>query len=182
MKIYTKTGDSGQTGLFGGKRVEKNNRRIEAYGTIDELNSIVGLVLCEKVESKTKTVLTSIQNSLFIIGSELATPSDVKSSAIQSISENEIQNIEKYIDDLDDELTPLKNFILPGGCKSAAILHFARTVCRRAERRIVDINSNEEVNSNIIKYINRVSDLLFVLARYENQKKSTSEIEWKPRG
>ncbi len=182
MKIYTKTGDDGKTSLFGGKRVDKDNQRIEAYGTLDELNSLLGLVLTENVDEKTRKILTSLQQSLFVIGSELATPSDVKSKAFKPATGEEIKLLEKFIDEIDTDLPPLKNFILPGGTKSASFLHFARTVCRRAERRIVEIDRSENINKNIIIYINRLSDLLFVIARYENHVVSSPEIEWKPRG
>ena len=154
MKIYTKGGDKGETGLFGGSRVSKNDQRIEAYGTIDELNSVVGLILSESHHSETADILLSIQSKLFIIGSELATPNDVKNN-IEKISHLDIEYLEGRIDHLEQYLTPLKNFILPGGCKSAALLHFARTVCRRSERRIVKISSEEKINSDIIVYINR---------------------------
>jgi cob(I)alamin adenosyltransferase len=182
MKIYTKTGDSGNTSLFGGKRVDKDNQRIEAYGTLDELNSVIGLILVEKVNDKTRKILTILQQSLFVIGSELATPSDVQSKAIRPLTNEEISVLENYIDEIDADLPSLKNFIIPGGTKSASLLHFARTVCRRAERRIVEIDKSENISKNIIAYINRLSDLLFVIARYENHVTSTPETEWKPRG
>lgn len=182
MKIYTKTGDSGQTSLFGGKRVNKNDVRINSYGTIDELNSIIGLILTEKVNERTNEILNNIQHILFAIGAELATPSDVKSSVINSLSVDEILSIEQIIDEIENQLSPLKNFILPGGTRSAALLHLARTVCRRAERNIVEIEKDERINPNIIIYINRLSDLLFVIARFENHVTSTPEIEWKTGG
>ncbi len=182
MKIYTKTGDEGKTSLFGGERVDKNNIRIKAYGTVDELNSVIGLALSEKVDKRTNEILSNVQQTLFIIGGELATPENVKSSAIKSISTDDISLIEKGIDEFELELSPLKNFILPGGSKTAATLHFARTVCRRAEREIVEIDQKEKVNQKIIIYINRLSDLLFVIARFENHVSSTPEIEWNTRG
>lgn len=182
MKIYTKTGDKGKTSLFGGKRVAKNDLRINAYGTVDELNSMLGIVLTEKVDSKTRDILSNLQQSLFIVGGELATPKDVKSSASQIISNEEIELLEKWIDELDSKLSPLKNFILPGGSKSASQLHFARTVCRRAERNIIEIEESENINENIVIYINRLSDLLFIIARFENHISSTPEIEWNTRG
>ena len=182
MKIYTKGGDKGKTSLFGGKRVAKNYIRLEAYGTIDELNSLLGVVLSHKVHNITTEILLNIQNNLFVIGAELATPPEVKSSAIKIISSAEIKNIEKTIDEIELKLQPLTSFILPGGSKSASALHFARTVCRRAERRIIELDFSEPINSNIIVYINRLSDLLFVIARFENHTSSTPEIEWKQRG
>ncbi len=182
MKIYTKSGDKGKTSLFGGERVEKNNPRLEAYGTIDELNSILGFVIANELHSKTKNIILNIQNNLFVIGAELATPSNVKSKSIKSIQSDEIKNIEDYIDEIELELKPLSSFILPGGSKSASLLHMARTVCRRAERRIIEVDLEEKINPDIIVYINRISDLLFVLARFENHISSTPEIEWKQRG
>lgn len=182
MKIYTKTGDSGKTGLFGGERVDKNNERLEAYGTIDELNSLFGVILAESLNEKTNGILNKIQQTLFVIGSELATPSSVKSTIIPELKEEEIKYLEACIDELDGNLKPLKSFILPGGSKSASLLHYARTVCRRAERNISAVNVNNEINNTILAYMNRLSDLLFVLARYENMMNNTPEIEWKPRG
>lgn len=182
MKIYTKGGDKGKTSLFGGERVEKNNPRLEAYGTIDELNSILGFAIANELHSKTKNIILNIQNNLFVIGAELATPANVKSNAIKSIQSYEIKNIEDYIDEIELELKPLSSFILPGGSKSASLLHMARTVCRRAERRIIEVDLEEKINPDIIVYINRISDLLFVLARFENHSSSTPEIEWKQRG
>ncbi|MCB9247247.1 MAG: cob(I)yrinic acid a,c-diamide adenosyltransferase [Ignavibacteriales bacterium] len=182
MKIYTKTGDEGNTSLFGGERVLKNNIRIEAYGTIDELNALLGITLTYELNSESKKVLSKIQNNLFQIGAELASPENVKSSAIKKITTEEINVLEAYIDKLDENLPPLKNFILPGGSKGSAHFHFARTICRRAERIIVELKQKENINNNIIVYVNRLSDLLFVLARYENHVTSTPEIEWNTRG
>ena len=182
MKIYTKTGDSGMTSLFGGKRVKKSNSRIEAYGTVDELNSVLGIVLTEDVSKRTEQILKEVQSTLFTIGSELATPSNVTSKSKQSLAKEEIESLEQYIDQLESELPELKNFILPGGKKSAALLQFARTICRRAERRIIDIESEEEINFNIMIYFNRLSDLLFVSSRYENHVASIEEVIWNPRG
>ena len=182
MKIYTKTGDQGKTSLFGGKRVEKNDKRLEAYGTIDELNSVLGVSSAFSKDELTKKIIYDLQNSLFTLGSELATPDDIKSKAIVSLGSDEIENLEKKRDEIELRLNPLRNFILPGGTKSASFIHLARTVCRRAERRIIELDLSESVNPNIVVYINRLSDLLFVLARYENHISSTPEIEWKQRG
>ena len=176
MKIYTKRGDGGETSLFGGERVEKNNLRIEAYGTVDELNSFTGLALSEEITPLANEILLKVQNLLFVIGSELATPDNVKDKLNRMINAADVETLEKYIDEIDIKLQPLKNFILPGGTKGAAILHVCRTICRRAERRIVEINSFEKVNEDLLSYINRLSDLLFVLARYENHANSTAEI------
>lgn len=182
MKIYTKTGDDGSTSVFGGTRVTKNNIRINAYGTIDELNSVIGIALANKISNETKFELEKIQNTLFQIGSELASPENVKSDIIKKTSEDEIKYLESLIDKFDEKLPPLNNFILPGGNKSASYLHLARTICRRAERIIVELKENENINNHILVYLNRFSDLLFVLARYENFVTSTPEIVWKTRG
>ncbi|MBI1931175.1 MAG: cob(I)yrinic acid a,c-diamide adenosyltransferase [Ignavibacteriales bacterium] len=182
MKIYTKTGDDGSTSLFGGTRVQKNNIRINAYGTIDELNSVIGIAVSGDINDEIKFELENIQNVLFQIGSELASPENVKSNIIKRTSEEDVKNLETLIDKFDEKLPPLKNFILPGGNNSAAQLHFARTVCRRAERIIVELKEFELVSKNVLIYVNRLSDLFFVLARYQNLSQSTAEIIWKPRG
>ena len=182
MKIYTKTGDDGSTSLFGGTRVQKNNIRINAYGTIDELNSVIGIAVSGDINDEIKFELENIQNVLFQIGSELASPENVKSNIIKRTSEEDVKNLETLIDKFDEKLPPLKNFILPGGNNSAAQLHYARTVCRRAERIIVELKEFELVSKNVLIYVNRLSDLLFVLARYQNLSRSTAEIIWKPRG
>jgi len=182
MKIYTKTGDSGKTSLFGGKRVEKDNKRIEAYGTIDELNSILGLVLTEDINKKTSTIISRIQNTLFELGADLATPEETVRKSGNNLTDDEILFLEKSIDEIEKSLKQLTNFILPGGSKTASLLHFARTVCRRAERRIVEISREEKLNEKVIVYVNRLSDLLFVIARFENHVSSTQEVEWKTRG
>ncbi|MBK7981557.1 MAG: cob(I)yrinic acid a,c-diamide adenosyltransferase [Ignavibacteriae bacterium] len=182
MKIYTKTGDDGSTSLFGGTRVQKNNIRINAYGTIDELNSVIGIAVSGDINDEIKFELENIQNVLFQIGSELASPENVKSNIIKRTSEEDVKNLETLIDKFDEKLPPLKNFILPGGNNSAAQLHFARTVCRRAERIIVELKEFELVSKNVLIYVNRLSDLFFVLARYHNLSRSTAEIIWKPRG
>ncbi|MCB9217871.1 MAG: cob(I)yrinic acid a,c-diamide adenosyltransferase [Ignavibacteriales bacterium] len=182
MKIYTKTGDDGNTSLFGGERVKKNNLRIEAYGSIDELNASLGLVIANKASKETSEILEFLQNTLFRIGAELATPENVKSNAIIEISSEEIEKLEKLIDKFDSNLPELKHFILPGGSISSSFLHFSRTICRRAERKIVELIEIEKINNNILIFINRLSDLLFILARYENFVSSTPEKEWKSRG
>lgn len=182
MKIYTKTGDDGSTSLFGGTRVQKNNIRINAYGTIDELNSVIGIAVSGDINDEIKFELENIQNVLFQIGSELASPENVKSNIIKRTSEEDVKNLETLIDKFDEKLPPLKNFILPGGNNSAAQLHYARTVCRRAERIIVELKEFELVSKNVLIYVNRLSDLFFVLARYQNLSRSTAEIIWKPRG
>lgn len=178
MKIYTKRGDSGKTSLFGGQRVAKNNLRIEAYGTIDELNSIAGQARSGKPHQKVASVLKTIQNQLFVLGADLATPPDSKTK-IDRISAEDVKKTEEFIDELQEELPALKNFILPGGSPSAATIHVARTVCRRAERRCIELHSKDEISPEIPQYLNRLSDLLFVLARYQNKKANISEEAWK---
>ena len=182
MKIYTKTGDDGSTSLFGGTRVQKNNIRINAYGTIDELNSVIGIAVSGDINDEIKFELENIQNVLFQIGSELASTENVKSNIIKRTSEEDVKNLETLIDKFDEKLPPLKNFILPGGNNSAAQLHIARTVCTTAERIIVELKEFELVSKNVLIYVNRLSDLFFVLARYQNLSQSTAEIIWKPRG
>ena len=184
MKIYTKTGDDGNTSLFGGKRVSKSNLRIKAYGTTDELNALIGVILTENVVPFTKDILIQVQNDLFEIGAELASPDSDKNKngIIPSLSYNKIKFLEECIDKIEIELPELKNFILPGGSNSSALLHFARTICRRAERNIVELSEESKISQNIIIYLNRLSDLLFVTARYENLKASITEIKWKPWG
>ena len=180
MKIYTKTGDAGETGLFGGERVSKSSIRIEAYGTVDELNSFIGLTLIEIKSESVKNLLLKIQNQLFILGSDLATPKNPRTQKlkIQRVTPKFYKDIEKAIDHYDAQLTSLKNFILPGGSKSAALLHVCRTVARRAERNAVALNNTVKIGSNIIIFLNRLSDLFFVLARYENQISGVSDIKW----
>lgn len=182
MKIYTKGGDQGETGLFGGERVSKDSLRIEAYGTVDELNSFIGLTLTEIKDEEVKILLNKIQHILFTLGSDLASPENEKNKKhnIPRIQKSEYEFIEKEIDKYDSQLEELRNFILPGGCKNAAMLHICRTICRRAERRVVSLNSAVNLNSDIIIFLNRLSDLFFVLARYENRVSGIEDIKWKP--
>ena len=181
MKIYTKTGDRGETGLFGGERVSKNSLRIEAYGTIDELNSFVGLTIIEVSDKSVKDLLQKIQNWLFSIGADLATPDNEKTKKLNIFRtpEQYYLYIEKEIDKYESKLDKLRNFILPGGTKGAALLHICRTITRRAERLVVALNSTVKIGNNIIIYLNRLSDLFFVLARFDNTVTSTPDIEWK---
>jgi cob(I)alamin adenosyltransferase len=183
MKIYTKTGDTGKTSLIGGTKVLKSNPRIEAYGTVDELNSYIGLVSDFCNDDHAKNILKEIQDRLFTIGSELACDPDKKiNMPIPDLHESDIQLLEKEMDEMDKELPVMKNFILPGGSPSVSFMHVARCVCRRAERCCVNLmESRSEVNPLIIKYINRLSDYLFMLARYTGMKNNTSEITWKAR-
>jgi cob(I)alamin adenosyltransferase len=180
MKIYTKTGDKGETGLFGGTRISKNSPRIEAYGTIDELNSYIGLAITELHDSSVKSLLNKIQNQLFIVGSDLAAPKsteDQKKNIVRIPSEF-YEEIEKSIDFYEEKLDKLTNFIIPGGSKSAAILHICRTIARRAERKVVALNSLEQINENIVIFLNRISDLFFVLSRFENKVSNHPDVIW----
>jgi len=182
MKIYTKGGDNGETGLFGGERVSKDSPRIEAYGTVDELNSFIGLALIEAKNSKVKDILGKIQNILFVLGSDLSAPNNEKNKNynIPRISKIHSEEIEKEIDKFDFHLEELKNFILPGGCKSAALLHICRTICRRTERKVVALNNIVNLNPDIVILLNRLSDLFFVLARYENKVSGIEDVKWQP--
>ncbi|MSQ46687.1 MAG: cob(I)yrinic acid a,c-diamide adenosyltransferase [Ignavibacteria bacterium] len=177
MKIYTKTGDKGETSLYGGKRVSKDILRIECYGTVDELNSVIGLARSNKCAKKIDNILKIIQNELFVIGADLATPNEVKSKTDKIADENILQ-LEKFIDTLDSELPQLQNFILPGGSKCGALIHFARTVSRRAERLVVSLSKQEKIDNQIIIYLNRLSDLLFVMARFQNKQDKKTEYKW----
>lgn len=180
MKIYTKTGDLGETGLFGGERVSKDSLRIEAYGTVDELNSILGIAVADVTGNGVKELLQDIQNRLFNLGSDLATPDTEKNKKlnIARVPDEYISSIEQAIDFYNDKMPELRYFILPGGSRGAAYLHLARTVCRRAERRVVALNMGEEINKNIVIFLNRLSDLFFVLARYENFVSNTPDVAW----
>ena len=179
MKIYTKQGDEGKTSLLGGERVWKDNQRIQAYGTVDELNAILGIVVTELKSEELKKDLRSIQSELFTVGADLATPNN-KSVKIVKVDNNFTKRIETLIDKYDEQLPELKNFILPGGSKASAYLHLARTVCRRAEREVVSLIKEVEINPEIEVYLNRLSDLLFVLARYENYISGIEDIKWNP--
>ena len=180
MKIYTKGGDKGETGLYGGERVSKDSLRIETYGTVDELNSFIGLTLGEVSDSQIKKLLKQIQNTLFILGSDLSTPDNEKNKAhqIPRITKSNYEEIEREIDKFDARLNELRNFILPGGSKGAALLHICRTVCRRAERRVVSLKNKVNLNPDIIILLNRLSDLFFVLARYENKVSGIQDTGW----
>ena len=179
MKIYTKRGDKGYTSLFGGSKVEKNNLRIQAYGTVDELNSVIGLGLTHPLSKKGSEILNEIQKQLFVLGADLATPLS-KKTKVQRIKTDEIEQLESWIDTIDSSLPALTSFILPGGSKPGAYLHLARTVCRRAERHTVELKWNENISEETIIYLNRLSDLLFVLARFENQEAGLEETKWIP--
>ena len=183
FKIYTKTGDLGKTSLIGGTKVAKSHLRIESYGTVDELNSYIGLCKDLLTDKQSKTVLQEIQDRLFTIGSSLACdPEKEPKMKIPDLKEEDVTFLEKEIDRMNETVPPMKNFILPGGHPSVSQLHLARCVCRRAERCCVRLESEkEEVESIIIKYLNRLSDHLFVLARYISHQLKVEEIPWKPR-
>lgn len=182
MKIYTKTGDEGETSLFGGERVQKDHLRLNAYGTLDELNSFIGLAVTEVKSDKVKDVLIDLQNKLFVVGSDLATPDTEKNKRlnITRTPQNFIEETEKQIDDFEAQLNQLKNFILPGGSKGAALLHICRTISRRAEREIVALKNTVQIGDNILIFINRLSDLFFVLARFENKYSDIPDTKWIP--
>lgn len=186
MKIYTKTGDKGETSLYGGNRVSKASARVEGYGTIDELNSFIGLAKAEISEPQVLAQLQKIQFDLFTLGSEAATPTEKmilangKSRLDLMISETEITELEQWMDAYDAQLEPLQFFILPSGGRAAASLHVCRTVCRRAERAMVFLNETEEVRPELIKYLNRLSDYLFILARYVAKLSGEKEEYWNP--
>jgi cob(I)alamin adenosyltransferase len=178
MKIYTKNGDAGETGLFGGVRVSKDDLKIQTYGTFDELNSVLGLVLSHsEVSARLKPVLGRVQSELFQLGSELATPPG-KNVGIALIEEAHTQKLENEIDELEKALPALQTFILPGGSPVSALLHLARTVSRRAERALVTLNRTEPQRPEVLQYVNRLSDYLFVCARFANFERKITDIPW----
>ena len=171
-KIYTRTGDAGSTGLADGSRTPKTAPRIHALGDVDELNSVIGLMLCEDLPANTREELTLIQHDLFDLGGEMAIP------GFKSITEAQVKRLEDYLDAYNATLEPLKNFILPGGSKAASVAHLARTVCRRAERSVVLLGQSEEVSELSRQYLNRLSDLLFVLSRILNRHAKQADVLW----
>jgi cob(I)alamin adenosyltransferase len=177
--IYTRSGDKGETSLFGGTRVKKFAKRIKAIGALDELNAVLGLT-ATKTDPQISKLIEKIQNELFTIGAVLANPDGQEDRQGNTLAINEvwINFLEAKIDEIDSTLQPLQNFILPGGCETASLFHFARTICRRAERKVVKLAEKEKVDPILQKYLNRLSDLLFVLARNENKKKGVKEKEW----
>jgi cob(I)alamin adenosyltransferase len=183
-KIYTRTGDAGDTGILGARRVPKDDPLIEAYGTVDELNSILGLIRTENLAQELDEQIACLQNELFDVGADLAAPwQDRQSDAgskIRRVSTESTQRLESEIDAAETQLKPLTQFVLPGGSKAAALLHVARTVCRRAERRVAACLRNGGVNPNIGIYLNRLSDWLFVMARLSNAKAGASDTPWTP--
>lgn len=180
LKIYTRTGDAGETALFGGKRLPKCHIRIEAYGTVDELNSWIGLVRDSVSNESVRESLLNIQTLLFSLGANLATDPE-KNTPTQTILPADIETLEKQIDAMEEKLAPLKNFILPGGQTTVSYCHIARCVCRRAERLTVALNLDEQVEPAIIIYLNRLSDYLFVLSRYLAKEGGVEELLWKAR-
>lgn len=190
VKIYTKTGDKGETSLYGGKRVLKSNPRVEAYGTIDELNSLIGVIVSQNQRSrpkddrpmaeKLKIELLEIQKDLLRIGSLLANSVSERLNLKQgsTLMQKRVEHFEKLIDELSEDLPELKNFILPGGGEAGSLLHFARSVARKAERKVVALSQKEKIDGQIIIYFNRLSDLLFTMARFVNYKQNKKEIIW----
>jgi len=178
MKIYTRTGDEGETSLFDGTRVPKNDARVDAYGDVDELNAWLGLARSSLLERDLDEALSNIQRDLFAVGAELADPSEKIASRVTkaAITDGDVERLEQLIDRLESELEPLRRFILAGGAPAGAALHVARAVCRRAERRIVALQPRP--GGTLIRYVNRLSDLLFVLARAVNKRSGKAETEW----
>lgn len=178
MKIYTKTGDDGSTSLFDGTRVQKNHLRVAAYGDIDELNSVLGVALTFIADTKTKQLLLTIQKDLFALGAQLANPTHKKQKSKADFSAEQVSYLETHIDQCEAMIPPIKTFILPGGSKAGASLDWARTVCRRAERQMLTLHHTEPIDEILIHYINRLSDLLFMLARVVNLQENTPDIPW----
>jgi cob(I)alamin adenosyltransferase len=182
MKIYTKTGDAGQTGLFGGQRVRKDHARIEAYGTLDELNACIGILRDHLPEtSPARPPLLQVQERLFSIGAHLATPAEQQDKMPLDLRTSDLEALETGMDTMDAQLPPLRNFILPGGHPVVAYAHLCRTVCRRAERLVVSLSEQAEVAPLVLQYLNRLSDYFFVLARYLGQELGVAEVNWRAR-
>jgi cob(I)alamin adenosyltransferase len=187
MKLYTRTGDDGTTGLFSGARVSKDHPRIEAYGTVDELNAVLGLVLaaCDRThafERRVHEVVSVLQSRLFDIGADLATPEGAKQQArIHRIDDEDVAEAEGWIDEMDAANPPLRSFVMPAGTELAARLHLARTVCRRTERTIISLGSIEPVGEPLLRYMNRLSDLFFAMARRANHERGIPDAPWTPK-
>jgi cob(I)alamin adenosyltransferase len=180
--IYTRKGDEGETSLGGGQRVPKNSARVAAYGTVDELNSAIGAALAHGLSPRLMETLPIIQNELFHLGSDLAfREEDKQTHPLPQIEERHVQRLEEWIDELNGVVGPLQNFILPGGSIGAAQLHAARTICRRAERDVLTLAREEPIGARVMPYLNRLSDLLFVMARYENRQRGSVERLWNSR-
>jgi cob(I)alamin adenosyltransferase len=182
VKIYTRTGDDGTTGLLGPGRVPKHATRVEAYGAVDELNAALGVVRALDRDATLATELTAIQSGLFQLGAELAVSAPAALATLTRVTDDDVTTLEHWIDRLDGALPPLARFVLPGGTPLAAELHRARTVCRRAERRVTALAAAEGVDGRLIRYLNRLADLLFVMARWCNQRDGVEETEWRTRG
>lgn len=181
-KVYTRTGDDGTTGLGGGQRVSKDSDRIAAYGAVDELNAAIGVVLTSAVEPRIAGELSRIQNELFHLGSDLCVlEEDKETMPVPTIEDRHVLALEEAMDEFSEKLETLQNFVLPGGSTGAAGLHVARTICRRAERNLVTLASHEEVGTFTVRYLNRLSDALFVMARYENALKGMPDVLWDSR-
>lgn len=178
MKIYTRRGDAGQTDLYGGQRVSKDSRRVEAYGTVDELNCALGKVLSMELPEAISSVLITIQGWLFRLGADLANPKIQAQNVF--LGDAQIEQLEKWIDEFQEELPPLRSFILPGGVPAAAELHWVRSLCRRAERRAMTLSASETISPAALPFMNRLGDLLFVLARWVNHQAGAGEVPWKP--
>ena len=181
MKIYTKKGDSGETSLLGGTRVRKDHLRVEAYGAVDELNSWLGLIACGPLPAQQAALLLQVQELLFSAGSNLAADPENSRMSLPELRDQDTEALEQAIDQLESGLPELKNFILPGGHPAPAQVHIARCVCRRAERAVVRLAAESPVEPRVVRYLNRLSDYLFVLARAVSQQTGTGEIPWKPR-
>jgi cob(I)alamin adenosyltransferase len=194
MKLYTRSGDDGTTGLFGGGRVSKDHPRVEAYGTVDELNAAIGLAAAEIARARETAggeaaklfdllaqIFSDLQSRLFDIGADLATPEGSKQEAkILRISDEQVAEVEKWIDEIDAGNAPMKSFVMPGGTELAARLHLARTICRRAERAMIHLRNSEPVSGGAIIYMNRVSDMLFAMARRANKEAGIVDVPWTP--
>ncbi len=176
MKIYTKTGDDGTTGIQNGARISKTDSRIQAYGTVDEINSFLGIILSKLDETDLENLITKLQNDLFLVGSDLSNP-DLKNTQ-NRVNDEMIKTLEENIDNLEKKLPPITNFILPGGHEIAALVHVSRSITRRAEIFVISLSEKEKINNNCIIYLNRLSDLLFVIARTINQRKNVKDVIW----
>lgn len=180
MKVYTRRGDRGETDLFGGERVGKHHPRVDAYGEVDELNAVLGTAAAASPNEDVRALLQRIQSALFDLGAYLATPDAAHraKAGLAGVGPDEVDGLERAIDGFEEELEPLRSFILPGGTPAAAAFHVARTVCRRAERRVVDLDRSDPLEPAPLQYLNRLSDLLFVLARLENRRAGVSDVAW----
>jgi cob(I)alamin adenosyltransferase len=183
LKVYTRRGDSGETDLFGGERVPKDHRRVEAYGAVDELNAAVGAAAAHSPHEDLRELARRVQSALFDLGAHLATPDAARRTGAGVVDPDDeaVSELERSIDALEEELEPLKRFVLPGGTPAAAAFHVARTVCRRAERRVVELHRGDPLLPAALRYVNRLSDLLFVLARIENRRAGVVDVEWRGR-